>query len=596
MAVAIKRQYVNLAGVDFKNDESLVNLNRSPDALNIYRNYTTEGSCVQTRPGYKKLAQFDGKINGIFVHNTTTALVHAGTKLYLWNNFPDEPENPTILSSTMNDRRTAFFSFEDKTYINDGFNYLVYDGTTLAEVSENAFIPTTTIGRKPSGGGTPYQDVNLLQPKRINSFIGDGTSTEYYLDATEIDSVDKVYVNGTLVASSSYSVNTTLGKITFNTAPSAPGVSGQDNVVVEFSKEIVGYLNRIEKCTISQVFDNRVFFTGNPDYPNAIFHCELANPAYVSDLSYYQDGTSESRIKSVTVGNNVLWVFKEPNQENATIFYHIPNTSNEYGRIYPNKQGNVSIGCYAGAINFNDDIVFLSKYGLEGITGNIDQEQLLTHRSSLVDNKLINSNNFSEAQMTEWNGYLMILVDNHIFLADSRQKYQGINGIEYEWYYWDIGNSLPAILKEYRGSLYIGSTDGSIYIFQGTNDDGETIISYWTTPMDSFGYYNMLKTTNKRGGIARIKTIPNGRIKIAERTNKRDEKFITSKSASGFDFSDIDFSNFEFTTKNESYIVYKIKEKKFLNISLKFYSDELDKPFGLYSAVLEAFVGGYVKR
>ena len=38
------------------------------------------------------------------------------------------------------------------------------------------------------------------------------------------------------------------------------------------------------------------------------------------------------------------------------------------------------------------------------------------------------------------------------------------------------------------------------------------------------------------------------------------------------------------------------KEKKFLNISLKFYSDELDKPFGLYSAILEAFIGGYAKR
>ena len=593
MAVAIKRQYVDLAGIDFKNEESLVNLNRSPDALNIYKNYATEGNCIQTRPGYTKLAEFTGKINGIFIHNATTALVHAGTKLYLWSNFPDEPENPTVLNSSMNNRRTVFFSFNSKTYINDGLNYFVYDGT-LKDVTTDAFIPTTTIGRKPAGGGTPYQDVNLLQSKRINTFVGDGTSKDYYLDATNITSVDKVYVNGTLT--SAYTVTTSTGKVSFTTAPAAPGVSGQDNVSIEFTKTVAGYANRIKNCTITQVFDNRVFYTGNPSYPNTLFHCELDNPSYVSDLSYYQDGTSESRIKSMTVGNNILWVFKEPNQENATIFYHIPNTSNEYGRIYPSKQGNVSIGCYSTAINFNDDIVFLSKYGLEGITGDIDQEQLLSHRSSLVDNKLVNLSNFSDAQMTEWSGYLMILVDNNIFLADSRQKYQGINGIEYEWYYWDISNSSPSLLKEYRGNLYIGSTDGSIYLFQGTNDDGEIINSYWTTPMDSFGYFNMLKTTNKRGGVARIKTIPNGKIKIAERTNKKDEKLITSKSATGFTFTDLDFSNFAFTTKNESYIVYKIKEKKFLNISLKFYSDELDKPFGLYSAVLEAFIGGYVKR
>ena len=53
----------------------------------------------------------------------------------------------------------------------------------------------------------------------------------------------------------------------------------------------------------------------------------------------------------------------------------------------------------------------------------------------------------------------------------------------------------------------------------------------------------------------------------------------------------IDKMSFAFTTKNDSYIVYKIKEKKWLNLSMKFYSDELDKPFGVYSAVLEAFVG-----
>ncbi len=452
MATSVKRQYTSLAGIDFKNDESLVNLNRSPDALNVYKDYYAEGNCIQTRPGYSKLAEFVGNINGLYIYNNTTALVHAGNKLYLWNNFPSIPENPTVLSETMNNTRTSFFIFNNKVYINDGLNYLVYDGE-LREVVEDAFIPTTTINRAPAGGGTVYQDINLLQPKRINTFCADGTSTEYYLDATEINSVDKVYVNDTLITD--YTVSLVLGKITFNTAPEAPGMSGTANIKIEFSKSTAGYIDRIEKCTISQVFDNRVFFTGNETFKNAIFHSELENPAYISDLSYYQDGTSEAKIKSITVGNNILWVFKEPNQENATVFYHIPTTSNEYGRIYPSKQGNVSTGCYSTSINFNDDIVFLSKYGLEGITGDIDQEQLLTHRSSLVDNKLINTNNFNNAQMVEWRGYLLILVDNYIFLADSRQKFEGINGIEYEWYLWNIENSHPSILKEYKGNLYI---------------------------------------------------------------------------------------------------------------------------------------------
>ena len=63
-----------------------------------------------------------------------------------------------------------------------------------------------------------------------------------------------------------------------------------------------------------------------------------------------------------------------------------------------------------------------------------------------------------------------------------------------------------------------------------------------------------------------------------------------------FDFNNIDFSNFAFITNESSYMVFRIKEKKVINISLKVYSDELDKPFGLSNLELEAFLGGYVKR
>jgi hypothetical protein len=312
------------------------------------------------------------------------------------------------------------------------------------------------------------------------------------------------------------------------------------------------------------VFDRRLFFTGNPDYPNAIFHSQLNTPNYVSDLAYYQDGTDESDIKALVVGNNILWVFKEPSQERDTIFYHTA-TTDSIGKVYPNFQGNVSTGCYSDAINYKDDIVFLSKTGLEGISSNdIASQQLLSHKSSLVDNKLVNENNFDLSMMTEWNGYLLILANSHIYLGDIRQLYQSVNGYEYEWYYWELENAQATILKEYKGNLYIGAKDGSIFIVEGTNDNGEIIESYWTTPMDNFGYGNKYKTTNKRGGVAKIKTIPNGRIKVAERTNKSSNyKFINEYVCGGIDFENMNFQNFTFETNIFSNKVYKIKEKKF---------------------------------
>lgn len=451
-----------------------------------------------------------------------------------------------------------------------------------------------------NGGGVTLQDVNLLQPKRINSFVGDGSSKDYYLDAQNIDiATVTATVNGeNKIENKDFTVDRANGKVTFNSAPSTPNLSGEDNVFITFGKTIEGYEDRINKCTKVILFDNRLFFTGNPDYPNAIFHSEFNNPAYISDLNYYEDGSSDSQITGMTVGNNVLWIFKNFDQNNANVFYHEPTTDQENGRIYPSKQGNVSVGCYIGSTNFQDDIVYLSRYGLEGVSvEKIDSRQVIAHRSTMVDVKMTNENNYKNATMAEYQGYLLILVNGKIYLADSRQKYASLDSFEYEWFYWDISKIGPTLLKEYDDNLYIGTKDGSIFILEGTNDNSEAVVSYWTTPMDNFGFNNQLKTTNKRGGIAKIKTIPNGLIKISKKTDKSDEyKFVTKKSATGFTFNNLNFSNFSFVTTDKSYLIYKIKEKKINELSLKFYSDEKDKPFGIFSAVIEAFAGGYIKK
>ena len=70
----------------------------------------------------------------------------------------------------------------------------------------------------------------------------------------------------------------------------------------------------------------------------------------------------------------------------------------------------------------------------------------------------------------------------------------------------------------------------------------------------------------------------------------------SSDLTNGFDYNYIDYANFSYSTGDHSYIVFRIKEKKLIDISLKIYSDNLNKPFGLETINLEAFIGGYVKR
>jgi hypothetical protein len=356
-ATLVPRIYSNFRGVDFRGEE--INLTRSPDSLNVWKDYK-ETERIRTRPGMKLCKSFDGRINCVYSFKDFL-VIHSGTNLYKVKN----GEVIEDIDPYMKDKPSEGFIFDGCLYIKDGSNYYEYgaDGG-LTSVELNGYKPTTSIGRKPLGGGTIHEDVNLLSRYRRNSFVGDGVSTEYHLDTTDIDDVPpRITVDGgwqIKYNDPNISVNYADGIITFKNAPPKPLTDGQDNVVIEFRKRVPGYKERILNCTLLQVFDNRVFFGGNPDYPNILWHSSLNNPAYCSDLDYYEEGHDSALIRGIVAGNNALWVFREPSQENTTVFYHTPTIDYDYGKIYPSQHSSITTGCVGKAINFNDDIVFFS--------------------------------------------------------------------------------------------------------------------------------------------------------------------------------------------------------------------------------------------
>ena len=557
----ITRNYTGFRGVDFGNRKDEVNLSRSPDSINMWKNYkNSKGRCVESRPDIEPIKEFTDTIYGLFFYtysNNTHMIVHAGTKLY---------DNNDIIYGKMTKHKSRFFIYESNLYIKDGNKYLVYDGLEVKEVE--GYIPKTSISRAPGGGGKAYEDVNLLTGIRRNSFCADGESKEYYLDTETFDSdyPIKVWIDDKLVTTG-YTANSTKGTVTFVMAPSKPGTDGSDNVIIEFRKTIEGYRERIEKCTLVEVFDNRVFFSGNPKYPNKLWHCSLNDPTYCSDLDYYDEGIDDAKIKALISGNNALWVMKEPSQANTTIFYHNPTVDEDYGKVYPSTHSSISTGCISTGKNFNDDIVFLSERGLEAISGDVTTEQVLKHRSTLVDTKMLNENNYRNAILEEWEGYLLVIIDNHIYLADSMASMTYNDHSEYEWFYWEFNiNITGALVKD--GVLYLFA-EKNIYTLTKTDTK---INAYWTTPEDEFGYPQYQKTTNKKGCVTDME---GNKLTISVKTDNNDfEKIKSYKNTKG-------------------YAVSRIKKKKWKSIQIKFSSDE---PFGVYSSTLESYIGSYVKR
>ena len=557
----ITRNYTGFKGVDFSNRKDEIALYRSPDALNMWRNYkNSTGNCVETRPDIELVKEYEDTVYGIFFYSyngATHRIVHSGTKLY---------DDDTVIYSSMAEHKSNFFVYNKNLYIMDTSKYLAYDGTTIEEVV--GYVPTTSISRSPSGGGTVYEDVNLLSNYRKNSFCADGEAKEYMLDVPSFDngSTVRVWIDDKEITTG-FTADYTTGKITFTTAPKEPDTAGADNVIIQFQKTVEGHRDRIVKCELVEVFDNRVFFSGNPNFKNVLFHCSLNNPSYCSDLDYYEEGTDDSAIRSLIAGNNALWVMKEPSQTNTTIFYHNPPIDSEYGKIYPSTHSSISTGCKTTGRNFNDTICFFSDRGMEAISGDVTTEQVIAHRSTLVDNRLLNEASYNDMILEEWEGYLLVIVGKNVYLADSRNLVTVNDHTEYEWFYWEFDNNITGTCVK-DGVLYLCS-DKTIYTL--TKKDS-TINSYWSLLEDEFKYPQYQKTTNKKGCVIDME---GSEITVyAKIDNKTLDKINTYQNVKG-------------------YVVSRIKKKKWKSIQLKFDSN---KPFSLYSCTLEAYIGSYVKR
>lgn len=554
MAETVARIYSNFRGVDFRGEE--INLVRSPDSLNVWKDYK-ETESIRTRPGMELISEEELPVYGIYFYKGKR-IVHTGGYLMSEGRY---------LTSGIKENPSCGFVFDDKLYIKDGQFYLVYDGGEyMMDVCDSAYVPTTSIARKPNGGGKDHEDVNMLSDYRINTFLADGNSKDFYLDTMNIDKDFKpvVKVDGKEVAN--FTVDYENGKITFNSVISAPLTDGQDNVSIKYKKHIPGYKENILECTILQVFDNRVFFSGNPKFPNYVWHCSLQDPSYCSDTDYYQEGLDTAKVTGLVAGNNALWVFREPSSANTTVFYHTPTIDDEYGKIYPSTHSSITTGCVGKAINFNDDIVFFSERGMEGISGDITTEQVVAHRSTVVDRKMTAEPDYRDMILEEWNGYLFVFIGNKAYLADSRAMYTNENHYEYEWFYWELDDDIICTCVQ-DGVLYLGTHNG-IYTL---TDMAASVESYWTTPKDKFNQPNKLKTTNKRGCVAEA----TGDISVYAKLEDTDFELI---------------GEYENVT---DYFVSRIKRKKFKDIQLKFYSKTR---FSLETVTLEAFIGGYIKR
>lgn len=386
---------------------------------------------------------------GIYVYSSNLS---EGDSIIVYG-YESEIITPMPSLSGMNCRRSTSVIFNDNLYIVDGKGIVRAGQYSPSLIGESeAYIPITSGSRSPSGG-MPDKGVaeahNMLTSSFKNTFVADGTSQEYHLSQDKIDSVDSVEVYGNVISKDAYDVEKETGVIIFKeghvpTKPEENKFPTDYPGVVVTAKKDFDFRKNIDKCTLIAVFEDRIFLSGNPDTPNTLYWSALNEPTYFPADNHMQDGVDEDApITGLLPVANTLMVLKGDTKQDGSVYYHTKELTGDdgYAATFPYTKGLNGIGCLGACVNFLDDPVFVSRLGVEAV-GQLSTrlERAIEHRSSLIDAKLCNLD-LSKAQLEEWNGYLVLLVEGKIFLADSRQRYTHDTGVmQYEWYYLeDIG-------------------------------------------------------------------------------------------------------------------------------------------------------------
>lgn len=258
----------------------------------------------------------------------------------------------------------------------------------------------------------------------------------------------------------------------------------------------VSMSSAINGCTLFDIFDDRIFLTGNPELPNTIFYANrdntgYVNPSYFGVLNWFDCGVSNEPIKAMVHNANNLIVMKGNTIQDSVISFYQPwqTQQNIIPKTYIRNDGLPGKGCVGLACNLRDDIVFLSETGLEGIDRQtVNTERSVGHRSSLVDAKLL-AENLQSAMYCEWKDYLVILFPSgNAYMADTRQI-SNVNGYhQYEWY---LLNDVFTWTNDTNAYHYATAFPESIIEDGECSIDGESDGVYVTITDNTLGQIDM---------------------------------------------------------------------------------------------------------
>lgn len=612
--------YSDFRGVDFTNDATAVWKRRSPTGLNMMPDMNglplkrtgwkveVTQAMFQTAYPYsagdiliKNIYSFElgGQDHMIIFCNcgvfafTNNTLTH----LITLSSITDEPYRGFFYEGN---GTSGFYFFGNKQLYAYKYNELT-GGFSCGTVTP--YIPTTIIGRGASGGGTIYEDVNLMTRRRKEMFLGDDTSLTYYLsmgvDSTQNLTVKVKDSNGEFQTVTDFTLSTATNSITFS-GVKPPVVTGEDNILVEYTASTAsGAVDAFFGCKTVAIYGtglvNAVFVGGcdDDDFSSRVWYSQTGDPTYFPDLNYFVAGSNDTKIMGLIKVGEYLGCVKQGSSIDSTIYLAYP-VSFDDDTAYAVKQSVTGIGalskrCFA---NVEDASLFLSKEGIMAIEPtSTESERQVKNRSFYINKKMLAEDDLQDAFAYVWNSLYILCVNSHCYVLDSSQKSSWANektNLQYEAYYWD---NIPAVaFAQYNDYLWFGDTSGNLCRFkteatdgmEAYSDNGVAIKCEWSTIFDNDGATNFYKNLQKKGCLVTIQPMESTGVDVYVKADDKDEVQIGSVSVS------------DVIVPQEFYLNKKVKKYKRLQIIVR--NSALNQGFGIQEIVKVYTIGNYSKN
>ncbi len=232
---------------------------------------------------------------------------------------------------------------------------------------------------------------------------------------------------------------------------------------------------------------DRLFLSGNPDYPNADFYSEFDDYTYFTAQSQTVMGSDDIAITGyVRLSDSTLATMKAGAVYEPSIYYRKAKEEDAYideektvkKIVFTKWSGGTGEACIGPHVisSLAEDDLILSPNGVFGIVevNNLQtNNRYMRERSAFINGKLLSEPRLSEAVSFVYKNryYLAVPTDAErngaVYVADPRFKSYRSDDIDssfnYEWWYWE---NVPArVFANIDGQLWFGCEDGRVCRF-----------------------------------------------------------------------------------------------------------------------------------